>query len=476
MKWEFSFTSPETVEAVRRAVIHALPGVEECVVQIGQGVDAVSISECQPQAKEPSSARLLALASHPAVLALTQDLHRAASSDPNIGVPQIDAVWCRIRRQRGTPLHTDLPFFAKRQRTKHGIPQHERRCCFCGCHTARVNLCQRCEGGGGGITTVWVPLHDIILGKHSTLYFDGVPVTPASGTAVAFTGDTSHEARPGSERRVSLDFRFAHTRLLRVPLDASVFDTLRSVVAKETLIASSKWRRNEGENMRFLMACVGRAGEDEGKIGVEDFDAVYERRAGSHISGTAVNPPDSPITTACIGDVVHGWLQTNENPGLYVELAAEAACRLIKASRSENGVRLTKSKPSRILQRDVELSLFVTHVVFMATSWLVTPKTWTTGVTSLESRQCIEMYLKASSATLMDSNCESEEFIEIVACAAVLGVAPWPKITPPWLKNSWHEGASAVFEKTAKRQKKSRYRTDVIVHGAYLHAWWQGIS
>ena len=218
------FTLPEEalrhLECMCKAVCSEEFDVKCATVQLGAAYDKVSVSEWKGGTSETPDAnalvRLFSLPSTQAVLALLQE-----QLGPTHGTLDMASVWLRIRDgdKGATPEHTDLYHFAEDQRQRHSLGDGAHCCCFCGCVVAIVShACQRCAAGG--ISTAWLPLHDINKAEHSMLEFGDKPAADSLslGTGFVFLADELHRAQEGSGLRISIDVRFRSRSLPKVAL------------------------------------------------------------------------------------------------------------------------------------------------------------------------------------------------------------------------------------------------------------------
>jgi hypothetical protein len=302
---------------------------------------------------------------------------------------------------------------------------------------------------------------------------------PRIGQCLVFSGEVPHESwgvKGRHEPRLSLDVRYLCTRLPTIGDDIQNYiNPTELSLLMEPLLGQTKDSRrllaSQRHGTTFLLSLVGL--ELHRNAGGVDVEACWKREK---------SPGDA-------GDVGVCWQQEDKKEAArawmfedYIPLAMDGAVqewmeegapkdtldllvvRLAAEIDTRPAPKLTKT--GVLCRCDEGLAYLATHVVFMATGWLGRRPAklfWKRHVSPAAVRRKIEGYLLAVASMLRRSSALNLELaIEVSWSAWAVAGGPKPSLI------QWDEG---IFEAEARRYKKSRYKSDVLLHCRWLVLW-----
>lgn len=442
-----------TVERAR-SLMDVIGGADLATVQLGQ--TEVSVGEYEPADHTPSHEQLEELRDAAPWVDLCSSVHQRFAS--SLGEPLPDAIWWRTRHHSGTREHMDIEHFESFVRKERRISRT--MCLFCGAERDGKYTCQRCRGGG--LWTVWVPLHDIDARMHSALVFSTIPTltraarTIRVGDVLVFDGETPHAASAGLDPRHSVDFRFLSSTLGKFPYELSSHAG-RVLRAYEAMLDDAGLRKRELHNNAFLASFLALPSSAERRMRhiLQGADVVYQRAARARLE--AVQPPATfqALNTA---QLFWEWL-VGPSPAETLRRGARALLAAGKPVRMTSDGRLYRVSEGPVL--------FATHLAFCATDYLLSPWRFEQVFTEAVPREYLREYL-GNAFTLLHKHRDFnvELYLETRACVSAL-------ITPMLVQSHWVDDAEwdQVLHQTIERESPRRHAADIHIHAEFLRAW-----
>lgn len=463
---------PETLTLLRELILERFGHLEGLVIHVpADEKEAPSIAALQGvDDARVSYEALRDFCFHPI---LRRFLHEQFSDLPN---HRPEHTWLRLKgpKSSATPPHIDLNHFRERLALERGLPPQTPLCCFCGCQTSSLEVpaCQRC--GGGGLETAWVPLTSgLDPAEASMLEISGVQIPFVAGDRVRFDGAEPHRAKMPTNRgaplRISIDSRCVHNNFLpgfAWPSACPEREVEWLAVANDLVTNSPNLTRGEGFNTRWLLEMFGEVGQQitRESRALSQFKSM--RQVGCrHATGTRTEPPGN---WKRIGDIFYAWVMANHDN--------EARSILLKAISlfpSWPRTFVISAKTGLVHKRHVVQVLHATHLVFMATDWLISPHRWNPNISGARSvleyccdaydaiveagvqQQNAEIYLELAGVVGMLARATSEEAEQVLGPARAMAMKE---------ETFWHEAARL-------QRKSKRTSAEIHLHCFILRAW-----
>ena len=432
--------------------------------------------------REPTQEELVRLSNEPAVRALLWRSFAPLNETLRWGEWQETETFLRVKTAggAGTRPHRDLTHYsaALRKMRSGGVSDiDESSCCFClspgDAHPA-TGACQRCAGGG--LTTVWLALHDTVdPAIHSLLHDSATRPHPAlAGERILFGGDELHSAPPApvgsqAQPRLSIDTRFFSHRLpvFRAPPPRTQAHLNRCA---ELLVADARVAAREGENVRFLLDLFPPS---------EQYPRDHWRAAGCRGPARDFWGREEPLEDHELDDtaaITFSWMR-HTRPASVLQ-------RAFAAQRGQwRAPRFTK-RHHAIYRVDTPRVLLATHFVFGLTDWLTAPHRWTDevlhGVAATDRDEVLLGYLARDCLPALQDHREqnAELYLEVAACVGLLAPesAHILREAAHWAQQSSTVQWARRANEEAERRKVDRHGVCVWMHFHVLVAWIEGCA